>query len=851
MVERRRQLTVEGAKLSEELYPVIGTSAEGADRAALVGLRRAVFQLRMPADREWNTRVAERLPVDLADRIASWISRLTEHGQLATSLEETLASEIAGTQEALRDVAGHWSFQRALSHASPALFEETTKWLENPSRHLRRQSQVRLAKYVARAAAKTSPYSTFTISGAGTWSAEGPGVRVEQSACIKSVQEVTGFLIGGLTNSLSDDIRLAAKIPVRLNPSAIVHERSVRFLGGPPEEAIVSVPATPAVLECLRILDGGARCTMGELRDLLDDGEDPDDGRVEGFIAYLVDIGLLQRRLPVADLTGDPLGEMTAWLEANAGEDFADTVRLANHARSLLREPASVTDVKTHVVRQRLLNSALVELADDLGLGDSAERFDLFRDNAVFTDTAAQLSMPRWRQALEDLDVVRKVLAALDPCLPVRLGLAAYCAERFGPGTRVPLLVLHEAIAEDLASGKDERGHGLREIARLLQVKTIAPTDLPETGRLARLRELSEIHRELNEVVESSEIVDSVVRVRPDALASLAATWPEWVTAPRSVACYVQVADDEEAVRLVLNRVHGGFGRGRSRALHLIHTADGTVPLDGLGEITPSSVADKPAFAELCGLFGFSPNVRLSGTPYEIDYPFTESNRPIEQRIPLSALDVVHDPSLDQVHLAAKSVRSPMVAQHLGMMAEMLLPPVARLIARAFGISHFATEIMPLFTSFDAFSTPATVQTTPRIEIGRVVARRARWMAPTKQIPMRDKGESDLAYLTKMVTWLRANRIPTRCFVRVLTDDMFDSDEEAIGKWFSGKSHKPVYVDFANWYLTSIFERIIRGTVLTIFEEALPTLVDAIGSDSTDARVTEFIVEISEPETCQ
>ncbi len=847
IVELHRRLLAEGDALSADLYPVIGVSGEGADRAALVGLRRAVFQARMPNGREWNARVARALPVDLAGRVNSWISELTVYEGLKSGLEELLASEIESTRQELREVVGHWSFQRALSYASPALFGETAKWLEDPSRHLRRQSQVRLAKYVARAAAKTSPYSTFTISGTGVWSTEGPGARFDESARVKGVQEVMAPLIGGLITSLSEDARLAAKLPIRVNPSAIVHERTVRFLGRPPAETIGSVPATPAILECLRILSGGTRHTMGELRDLLAGDEGSNDGQIEHFIGYLIDIGLLQRRLPIADLTGDPLGAMADWLEANAGEDFAGTARLANRARSLLREPAPVDDVTADVARQRLLNDTLAELAGEAGLGVSAEKAELFRDNAVFSGTAAYLAMPRWRPALEDLDVVRKVLAALDPGLPIRLGLAAYCADRFGPGARVPLLVLHEAIAEDLASEEGERGRGLREIAQLLQVKTITPDDLPDTGRLPRLRELSEMRRALRAVIESSEIVDGVVRVRPGALARLSASWPAWVTAPWSVACYVQAVDDGEALRLVLNAVDGGFGRGRSRALHLMRQADATVPADPSWEAGPPAGVDEPAIAELCGVFNFSPNVRLPSVPYEIEYPFTESDRPAEQRIPLSDLEVVHDQDLDQVYLAAKGVKSPMVVQHLGMMSDFFLPPVARLMARAFGSSYFTNGIVALFASSDVSSVPDPAQVIPRVEVGGVVLRRARWIVPTKQIPARGKGELDSAYLVRMMTWLRAHEIPVRCFVRMLSDTMLDPGAETVTKWFD-KSRKPVYVDFANWYLISGFERMLRGTRLAIFEEALPAVEDAAGSDGVDARVMEFIVEISEPE---
>jgi len=53
-VDRRHAwLRANGEALSDKLHAVIG-GAPGAAKPALVGLRRAVFQVRRPTGREWN-----------------------------------------------------------------------------------------------------------------------------------------------------------------------------------------------------------------------------------------------------------------------------------------------------------------------------------------------------------------------------------------------------------------------------------------------------------------------------------------------------------------------------------------------------------------------------------------------------------------------------------------------------------------------------------------------------------------------------------------------------------------------------------------------------------------------------
>jgi hypothetical protein len=132
-----------------------------------------------------------------------------------------------------------------------------------------------------------------------------------------------------------------------------------------------------------------------------------------------------------------------------------------------------------------------------------------------------------------------------------------------------------------------------------------------------------------------------------------------------------------------------------------------------------------------------------------------------------------------------------------------------------------------------------------RVEIGRVVVCRARWVVPTAQVPARPKGEPDAGYLLRMVEWLLAHDIPSRCFVRMNETPTTDGPD---GERRFDKSRKPVYVDFANWYLVQAFERMLAAAgPVVVFEEALPAPEDAPDPEHGPASVTEFIVEISAP----
>jgi len=811
----RNWLGYEGKAISADLYGVIGGLADGGDKAALVGLRRCVFRVHRPAAREWNERVAKLLPTELAARLRSWTAARDCHDRLGRRLPEILDRETTAGRTALRDVARDPGFQRALSLSSPALFAETARWLADESRVPRRPALVRLAQYAAGAAARASPASAYQILGRGTWTRRGPDVRLRRPESVVAVTELNGHLLASLRTALREDPRLSTVMPLRLNPSTTRVGDTVRFLGPPPGESVVTVPATRQVLACLGILGDGGTVRREVLRDLLG----TDDPQPDRLIDELVAAGLLERQLARGELGADSLDELCRWLTANGAAERAAAIQ---RVRSQLSQPAAVRDVPAHLVAQRPLGGAVDELTEQTGVATPpGDRRRPWQEHAVLTDPIGELSAAAWRPALTDLDVVRRLLAVLDPALSLRVALAAYCRDRFGSGARVPFLTLYESIAPGLSGANSTPGTPANEILELLGA---APGAGLGESRLPRLREVARLREDLWRAALVPPGPDGVIRPDIGALERLAASWPPWVGTPRSIACHLQVIPGD-GLRVALNAAHGGHGRDRSRTTHLIRAAGGGVPRDR----PAPPIGACQTIAELGGLFGYSPNARLPAAAYEIDYPYTVSDRPARQRLPLRDLSVVHDPDSGTVSLVAAGRRAPVTVQHLGTMPDLRLPPAARLLVQVFGAGH----LVPAGDSmFDSRPEPATagVHRLPRVEVGRVLVRRAQWIAPVAQVPARGKGESDAGYLVRLAGWLLAHGIPAQCFVRA----------DASSGSTAG------YVDFANWYLVRAFERTVLGATATVtFEEALPGPADALGLDNGDTHATEFVVEIN------
>jgi hypothetical protein len=803
LVDRHhRRLRRDGAELSLLLHPAVGATPSGVDRAALVGLRRAVFQVRTPNSREWNPGTAAALPGDLAARVAAWLAARQRLDRTKARLATTLVAESTAATEALRAAVAAPAVRRALVYASESLSAETDKWLADPSRRPRRQVLDRLAKYVARAALKTSPYSSFTSCGTASWADTGPAVRLAPHHAGAAVVELNGFLWRQV-------VAAAPQPPLRLNPSAVHDGATVRFLGRPPDEPMVGLPATPAVRSVLRAFAGGSGLTTAELARRLD----PNGGRAAEagrFLARLLELGLLQPDGPGPDLTSDPLGDLAGWLAAHRRDADAALLR---GLRRTMGTPARLADVPGHRAWHRAVHDQVREVCRRFA-ATPANGVDVVHETTVVTGDVAALGAARWRPALADLDVVRRVLAAVDPDLPFRLALTAYCAERFGAGSRVPLLTLHAEVAREL--GGPGRGPTAGDL-----VHAAGPARTRFDWHSPRLRDLALARADLHRLL----LARPDAPVDPQAVVRLMEGWPRWLARTLPVVFYVQPVPSGGGVELVVNVAHGGDGRGRSRVLHLLRRAGAAPPDLGLSE-PPDGIA----LAEFGASFGVSLNARDTVAPYEIDYPHTVGRAPHERRIPIHDLTVVHDAEEGRLRLLAGQARREIRVAQLGMMADGLLPPAARLLTRAFGAGYYLHPTIPLPPHGADVAATGRVVREPRVQIGRVVLRRARWIVPAALVPAPGAGESAADFLVRLVAWCDRHALPDRFMARMLEP----------GDGLLAKGRKPVPVDVADGFLLSSFGRMLRGrTGVLLVDELLPAPETAPGG-----RVAEYLVEL-------
>jgi hypothetical protein len=245
------------------------------------------------------------------------------------------------------------------------------------------------------------------------------------------------------------------------------------------------------------------------------------------------------------------------------------------------------------------------------------------------------------------------------------------------------------------------------------------------------------------------------------------------------------------------------------------------------------------------GLFGSNLNRRPPLTWYELDYPGVLSDLPPARLLPLSDLIVLLDTGEGVPRLFSPRLGRQIRPMHLGSMVDVLLPPALRLLVTVFG-----DQAGPVLPSWVLYTDPELwppnpwpepeVRVLPRLELGRVTVARAGWYLRAGQLPWRSKGESDAAYALRLIERLDDLGVPQCCYVRVIPEQAWQQGPADLSK-----ARKPIYLDQANWWSLTIFERTLqRPDDLVAFQEARPDLAAAPHYGDHGARVTEYVIEV-------
>ncbi|MGP4015826.1 lantibiotic dehydratase [Saccharopolyspora sp. 5N708] len=844
ILDAEQWLTGQQDTLSDALHGIVGRTADTGLRRRLIALRRDVYQGRPPRP-DIDAELLARLPAGLAESLAEWHRCIRDRGALVSRADAELAAETARQRHALHDIASDPAFRSGLVLASRDLYLSLAKWVPSrPDRKLERK----LAKYLSRMAAKTSPYSTFTGSAQGRWVSDGQHPRCSTGSR-RSVVELNAFTQQQIPRALSGWPEIRPQLPVAVNSSVVEDGEVIRFLGRKDGEAIIELPNTPTLRRFLAQIRHGADRTFGGVVRALAGLEQADrSAEIAGFLDRLVDIGLVEIGFAIPDNEPDQLGRLAGELERFEGERVGSVRDSLTRLRDDLDTYGRLDEPGERLAQSTAVTNRLKDVYDQLGWDSTGEEFP---SNAFYEDVLIAGSVPvgpleSRRGLFDELEVVRRLAGLYDRFLPGRIAAEAFFADHYGVGAQTPFLDFYGAFCKEM--GRPARS-GSRVSGADLVTCFEQALPVPRVG-LAGLDQLAELQEQLVALVADVPVDDvpvdgvAVRQVAPERIREFLDRLPGFVRPIESMTCYLQpFATTDGRPRAVLNELMTGFGRSQARLLRLAQKS-------GTAAFTPPEPA-RPSpggrqYVEVTGTVGSNLNLKHPMTHYEISYPMSTSDRPPDQRIALSDLQVVHDPGAQQLRLVSKSRGIEIMPVHLGMMVEFLLPPAYRFLIQMFGQAVPRFEFVKQLATASPSGDQDGVRRYPRLNFGDLVVNRGSWVVRAADLPRRSSSGSALDHLIEVNRWRRRHRIPQQCFVRAMAGQGNAAQRSRVDGLFD-KTRKPVYLDFSSELFLNVFEEVAAGTdQLLVFEEMLPKQEDLVLRDGDVGYAAEFVVELAE-----
>ncbi|MFE5538778.1 hypothetical protein [Streptomyces sp. NPDC056492] len=493
------ELAVRATACTDALYERIG-AAPADERAALVAVRRAVHNDRVPAT----------LPAPAPAEFLAWLElRVLRDGLLAEAAEEHPRA-LARERGTLCDLLGDEDLLRSLALLAPEVHRAAVRYREGTLSRAAK-SERGLLQYVTRAMMRTSPLARFTAVGLAVPSPDGTRPDEVAFTGARSFPHLDQALLGyvasagrGTPPDSGTWVRQAPSLSPGPGPDRISFVKI-----GDDTSKLLSTSLTEPLRRLLNATDMGPRTVgaiAGDVARTL--GTTPE--QATGIVLGSLEAGLLCTTDGPEDCADDPLAAAPHAALRAAVAAFAD----AGHAEraEALRGIGSLTSV----------------------LSEKARRPAALTVSENYLLAPAQVDTSGHDRQLSDLAHAMEFLSAFDRLHDIRAVLTDVFVERYGRGGSV-LLTDHA-----------------RHLVRTVNERVVAGCDSLTPLRLLRTRLLGELRADLAGRRGDTEVVWPA-----RWLADLAAPLPDRF---RRDAFAYSVLVQPAGERLVLNDSYPGHG---------------------------------------------------------------------------------------------------------------------------------------------------------------------------------------------------------------------------------------------------------------------------------------------------
>ncbi|MEM6453513.1 MAG: lantibiotic dehydratase [Acidobacteriota bacterium] len=782
------------------------------------------------------------------------LSQLGDHEDALAAARERFdaryTSQLEAERRSLIQHMDHPEFRRGLALSSPLLIRQLARLARKPvdayGRRERKAERSAL-RYLSRAAAKLSPYSTLTKLGLGMAPPEGPSPNAQFVGAAwqeRSLMRAKRYLIDQCTELLLRHPAVRGQVSIVVNETLEdLGDGRFRFLRPfsmkldaeaqqlrTVQPSQVTVKLNGALIDWLRqTLDAPmnhAQC-VDALIEAFDAADDPELEKVlRAHLEKFLDIGFLVQRYPWSSYEPHLEQRLLAFLE-NLPEraQLAQPIAVLRRLVDLERGFAAADDPSAALAA---IEAAIPELFDavkaviDLEASVRLERHEshnIYEDIFVTAgDTPngeiAQLSHSRAKEILQAGDLMWQLGFLFEKKHDFIFALDELMRSRWPERETIPFLALFTE-AKALWSAY---------LTHLAEMRTEAfnPYGLPVVEALEQHRERVRLG------IDQLETPADVGLALPmDGLTALLDEVPARYRPPVGPCLFVQ-ATDRSGEQWMAHRMFEGSGRFSSRFTPLM-TGD---VLDGYIDrfLARSQVEDGLGTGELVDTIftrGNTVNLHWPQTPRILETPGEYTTLPAERRLAVRDLSIRRGQARGALTIEDRDGKR-VIPCYLSNLHNAFIPSLLKFldvfgtVARGgFGPRNMSAEVDGAYVL-------------PRMTIGPLVVRRQHWYVQPENVPDLTACEGAEAF-AQLDDWRRRLGLPDRVYLI----------EKVANKSMAGDVFKPQLLDFRSPSFMAIFQTALAAAAgrQVVLVEALPDPDDFPIDGSGEPRGLELMLE--------
>ena len=829
-------------ELSDQLYQAVGTTDDKYARRHLLDIRRSLPANKMPKG-GLQTIHAVRHHVAPQTRLAmlTWFRRVGQSQRQQKAISDAFTQELPQARCALRDLLQQERFRKGALLTSKNYYEGLDQYLRKGIKRSASIPKIEIssALYLARMAAKTSPFSTLTPTALGKFDPENEQTGlIHLTEDIYSVVRINTAVIHIIARQLSLLPEIRTTLPVRLRDGVWVEDGRLHYLHAEyvfsRNDMFAQLEQTPLLNKIVKAVSG-SDVTYEMLWMKLSGGNVALREKACQIIDHFIQQGLLVCTIPISPHDSDPLASLVQFLEGY------ETACVQAVRQRLLEIGSEVKGYETAVMngRQRALShirQGLRAIAQQIGLPHET----VLLSNPIFENCSPKgISFSCGRAIWEEIQQsLLPLLQTIDP-------------RKTGQSPAMVRFFLEQYTAEGEC---DNFLYFLKQYTQWQQQIAVrsqaAMSDLAPTIYNSEVV-VQTLAKQAFEQWQAAGQQDNVVHLAPIVPAENLTDMNGWAT---SCSLFVQIAATSEAAMnkgdylIILDRCINGWGAYTTRYIGMYDTADEPSPLLKMMRQHFDQVnhhgefVGMPVFSDVSNLQAHPPlTARTLTLPVE---PTPKENIPLFS----SQVAVRYDGQTNQLQLIDKETNRPIIPLYTGGMYSPSMPALMQAVVHEFtpvfypmNKSFWNHLLSPTFADADQHLLDLTEEIIhlPRVQIGRVVLDREQWLIAIEAIPQRQSGETINEFFQRLYHWKEEVGLPDIVFAKISTTH---KSMDIILK----HQYKPFLVDFCNPWLVMALQRMLSDDVKAIvFSEMLPGLNELTTRVNNEPVVGELQLELT------